>query len=526
MLQPNTFQRIRLFFTASIGRKIYSIVGLTLSMAFMMVLIGSYIAQLENVLLAMARMEREWVDVKLSGFRNFNKYLLTQDPVALQRTIDNLEHGYRIDQVVPHMQDAATGRDIDEHAVAQLIDRTFRNCDYDMARQAIFVIKWMGWHEYVQTLIEQWSLALSDSEKFMPAVQEYVANPDEQWVEEIFTYQETFKQRGDIFSDTLGLLADFAHRVATISLWVVFAVFGIIALWISILITRSIDRSLTGAVDALQAGSNDLIAASQQITTSSLSLSEGASQQAASLEQTSSSLEEIASMTHNNADNALQVRDMAQNAAQEIETLSYSMNEIKEASHSISGITKTIDSIAFQTNILSLNAAVEAARAGEAGMGFAVVADEVRNLAMRSADAAQDIATRIEDSVQKGENGVVITERVTQNFELIHHRISEISSATQEQSEGINQINQAVTKIEQITQDNTHMADQNSNEATKLNGQAASVQKIVQDLSSLVDGQNGTSPSANFLPTKISVPSSRVQHEVVVPKQDTRLDDF
>ena len=181
---------------------------------------------------------------------------------------------------------------------------------------------------------------------------------------------------------------------------------------VAFVIINGTGKILTLITTALDDGSNQVASAASQISTASQSLAEGASEQAASLEETSSSLEEMASMTKRNAENAQKANDLAKEArhsadkgAGDMQTMSTAMEAIKVSSDDIAKIIKTIDEIAFQTNILALNAAVEAARAGEAGMGFAVVADEVRNLAQRSAQAAKETATKIEGAITKTDRG-------------------------------------------------------------------------------------------------------------------------
>ena len=190
---------------------------------------------------------------------------------------------------------------------------------------------------------------------------------------------------------------------------------------------------------------------SAQVADASQSVSEGASEQAASLEETSASLEEIASMTKRNADNAQRAKDLAgqtrtaaDKGSADMQAMTAAMNAIKTSSGNISKIIKTIDEIAFQTNILALNAAVEAARAGEAGMGFAVVAEEVRSLAQRSAQAARETAESIDDSIQKSARGAQICGQVESSLQEIvvkarevDELVAEIASASSEQSQGI-----------------------------------------------------------------------------------------
>src|SRR4029077_16607994 len=190
---------------------------------------------------------------------------------------------------------------------------------------------------------------------------------------------------------------------------------------------------------------------------SAQSMSQGASEQAASLEENSASMEEMATMTGKNAESSYQAATLMGEAARVVESANSalvdmvsSMTSIKVSSQRVSKIIKTIDEIAFQTNILALNAAVEAARAGEAGMGFAVVADEVRNLAQRSAQAAKDTATLIEESVAKSSEGSANLQKVT---EVIHSitsssskvkvLVDEVNLGSQEQARGIEQISKA-----------------------------------------------------------------------------------
>ncbi len=224
-------------------------------------------------------------------------------------------------------------------------------------------------------------------------------------------------------------------------------------------------RTLRSLALTLDAGAEQTVAAAGQITSSSQVLAEGASVQAASLEESSASLEEINSMTKRTSENARRIQETVRQAntsadagARHMLSMQEAMQAISTASEDITKILRTIDEIAFQTNILALNAAVEAARAGEAGSGFAVVAEEVRALAQRSATAAKETAEKIEASVAKSRQGVEISGAIAKNFEEIQqevrslgHLIDEIAQATQEQSQGIGQVTGSVSKMETVT---------------------------------------------------------------------------
>ncbi|MBN2645036.1 MAG: HAMP domain-containing protein [Desulfuromonadaceae bacterium] len=253
-------------------------------------------------------------------------------------------------------------------------------------------------------------------------------------------------------------------------------------------------KELNHLISEVRVASDQIASGSNEVSDVSQSLSQGATEQAAALEQINSSMTEIANQTRQNADHALKAKkfsEAASKAADEgnsnMSSMVGAMDEINQASQDISRIIKVIDEIAFQTNLLALNAAVEAARAGQHGKGFAVVAEEVRNLAARSAKAAQETAHLIEGSMTKTENGARIAERTAASLEQIVEEISsmadlidEVAAAAHEQVEGISQINTALSQIEQVTQTNTASAEEEAAAAEELSSQSAHMLSLVQ----------------------------------------------
>lgn len=283
------------------------------------------------------------------------------------------------------------------------------------------------------------------------------------------------------------------------------AVWGMVAVTVvaSGLLTAAVTRSVCNDLDRvareLREGAGRVASAAGQVASTSQSMVQGAGQQAASLEETSASAQEISSMAGRNTENTRAAADVVSDSARKFQETSETldrmvaaMREIGASSDKISKIIKVIDEIAFQTNILALNAAVEAARAGEAGMGFAVVADEVRNLAQRCAQAARETSTLIEESIRNASEGRGRVDQVVTAISAIREEsvkiktlVEEVNQSSGEQARGIEQISRAIAEMERVTQKTAAGAEQSAAAAQQLNGHAAGLTQLVGRLNAI-----------------------------------------
>lgn len=322
------------------------------------------------------------------------------------------------------------------------------------------------------------------------------------------------------------LLIDLARTQATV-VWVALGAV-VLGAGLAFIIARSIVRPLVELGAELGAGAEQTVSAAGQVSSSSQSLAEGASEQAASMEESSASLEELNAMTKRNAESSVSAQQTAGSARgaaadgeAQIHAMRSAMEDIQTSAREITAIVKTIDEIAFQTNILALNAAVEAARAGEHGAGFAIVADEVRALAQRSAQAARETGERIAASVEKSRHGAEISGHVSEHFSRIQADIvrlntlvSDIATASTEQSQGLGQLTQAIGQIDQVTQVNAAAAEECAAAAEQLHSQGQMLLGAVTTLRNLTGGASGraTSPvRSQSVPVPAPAQSARPQ---------------
>lgn len=334
-----------------------------------------------------------------------------------------------------------------------------------------------------------WTKQGQDQSKVFPKVSYFKSFPAWDWVVATGVYVDDIDR---------SVLQTFLQILIGSVIVLVLIVIGVMATIVKDIVT-SMDKITRG----LGLSAEQVSRASSQLEIASEKLAEGTTEQAASIQETSSTLEETSSMVQQNNENTKQAAHLAKLSTQsavksnyEMQKMMSAMDELKKSSSEIAKIIKVIDDIAFQTNILSLNAAVEAARAGDAGKGFAVVAEEVRSLAQRSAQAAKDTTVIIESNIELSEHGANIAKDVQESIAEIDeqsHKVSElldeIAVATNEQTQGIDQINKAISQMEIVLSSNAQTAEESASASKSLTDQTMNMNEIIQRLTAIVNGQ-------------------------------------
>ncbi len=423
-----------------------------------------------------------------------------------QTAVDSAENALLAKNLTPDMRQAQYARFDDaktRYLAAWKVYEPLPQTPEEADTWKRFVPAWEAWwkdHEAFVALAREYERSTTDEAYARMSDQALVANARTFGASESLLNSLVEINEAVGAAETAGAVSA-AKRSKVATIVALFLAVGL-AVALGAVLTTGLNRVLTDRVTELRVGAEQVSAASSQVASAAQALSQGATEQAAALEETSASMEEMAAMTRKNAESAGeaarlmgQVDDQVRASNRDLDEMVAAMAAIKESSAKVSKIIKTIDEIAFQTNILALNAAVEAARAGEAGMGFAVVADEVRSLAQRAATASRDTAGLIEEAGANAERGaerVVKVRDSIQGFTGSVGRVKDIaegvSSASQQQAQGIDQVTQALTQMEKVTQTTAASAEESAASSEELNAQAETSMQVVAQLMALVKG--------------------------------------
>jgi methyl-accepting chemotaxis protein len=510
------------FFNWTIGRKLFAIGFISVGTISCLILVSLFFFGKIGEVSKITGMAFTYEITVKNAAINFDDYILTKDETKYDALIKNLNTIRKLDSTLARLYEFYKAGDTREQALGKLIKNS---ADVVGLKKAVILI-----HSLMGTKVgEKLYRCVIDAgdivTDWLALVDQYHQSQNEINKEQLVSrVTETENMLLNQLKTTYLIMEEIAGHFAS-KITRIFLIIGFVSVLIIVFSTFFVVRAITSNLKkavyfAQRMSQNDLTITTDHTTRdetgqlldsmekmarslsetisanieASISLSDGASGQAASIEQTASSLEEISSMTKLNAKNANQANqvmseanitiDEANNSMQK---LTVSMTEITKASDETSKIIKTIDEIAFQTNLLALNAAVEAARAGESGAGFAVVADEVRNLAMRAAEAAKNTATLIDQTVKKVTDGATLVEKTNIAFTGVAAGVqkggglvSEIAEASSEQATGIDQITNAMAEIDKITQQTAAGAEEIAAAMADFKVRDDSISKLVR----------------------------------------------
>ena len=486
----------------SISKKIFSIISLAVVTVLIILFTGLYFVKVLNRVQIVGAFERGHSVSQFFGISKFYQYVQSGNQDDYNSFKQNIDRTISYSHYFGILKEDTKKYSISE--VAKHMDAIFSECNYEEAKDIAFIVKVFSSSPLIAKLVKHSRAGEKVTLKFMGLAQEYATSENEirktEIIHEMNLLDNELTSVPEKFAETLAELASWALSLARKVLWSIFSIAVVISFTIAVLISRSITVPLTKCVDfasriadgdlserlsitskdetahltkAMNTMCDKVSENFKQIASASVQLEDGSNNQAASIQETSSSLEEITSMTKENADNSdtansamVNANDLLGKSIEIMSNLTISMDELSVSSKETQKIVKTIDEIAFQTNLLALNAAVEAARAGEAGAGFSVVAEEVRNLALRSAEAARSTAGLIDNTVNKINIGSELLSKTSSAYKEVESNASQvgkllqkIAAASQEQSQGIAQMNIAVAEMDTVVQQNAANAE-------------------------------------------------------------------
>jgi methyl-accepting chemotaxis protein len=500
-------QKVSFVARLSLSTKILLIISVglvaTLVLTFISIFFTDTLVMVKNVATSERRHSVQLNDAKA----NLYKYFLTHDPVyrdnyeANITVANNYSHTFsKLVEYVGNQPDAETKAEV------QKIFQEYPGRDADVLLNRLHLL---GWHPLIGVLIETAKGADAGTRQYRDqaaAMMESKGNYDFKKLTEIEVHISDFENR---FAQGVGDLATFVQLLVNITTWVLLVIVGAVSVIVALRISRHISKPIKQLSEKLGQQSKQIEDYSRQISGASSQIANGATEQAAAVEETTASMEEMASMTRNNAEiaqvslkNAQATAEITENGSVEMGKMLEAMQAINTSSDDIKGILDVIEDIAFQTNMLALNAAVEAARAGEAGMGFAVVADEVKNLANRSSENAKEIGKMIKGSIKRSEGGLEIAQNLSAVLTEITGRVKslatmcqEIAQASQQQDQGIQQINGAILQFDAIVQANVSVSVETADSAQAMQLQVGVLKEIGGELTHIINGGRTKSPS-------------------------------